>query len=212
MDGSPEIIRDYLKRPYARVLTPDEEYGGYTAEILEFPGCVTEGDTADEALENLEEAAEGWIEAALNIGQQIPEPSDSQGYGGRVALRLPRSLHRRAIQMAEREGTSLNQFIVAAVAERVGASTLYAEMVRKLEEQATQVVATYLQAAAKSAANYALKALPDVGWYGPGLGTPMRIVGQARDVHLGEFVPHDDVIHLGKDDPSVIIHGVREQD
>jgi antitoxin HicB len=141
MDDSPDTVRDYLKRPYARVLTPDEEYGGYTAEILEFAGCVTEGDTATEALENLETAAEAWIEAALNMGQEIPEPSDSQEYGGRIALRLPRSLHGRAIRMAEREGTSLNQFLVAAIAEQVGVGTLYARTVQRLEQRAMEVAA-----------------------------------------------------------------------
>ncbi|MDP9474123.1 MAG: type II toxin-antitoxin system HicB family antitoxin [Actinomycetota bacterium] len=145
MDGTSENIRDYLKKPYARILTPDEEYGGYTAEILEFPGCVTEGDTADEALGNLEVAAEGWIEATLNANQRIPEPSDTQEYRGRIALRLPRSLHRRAVQLAEREGTSLNQFLVAAVAERVGAGTLYAEMAQRLERRAMRVAVNYLQ-------------------------------------------------------------------
>jgi len=147
MDGSPATARDYLKRPYARVLTPDEEHGGYTAEILEFPGCVTEGDTAAEALDNLEAAAEAWIEAALNMGQGIPEPSDSQEYGGRIALRLPRSLHGRAIRMAEREGTSLNQFLVAAIAERVGASSLFAQMVERLEALITtsSTVHVYMQ-------------------------------------------------------------------
>jgi predicted RNase H-like HicB family nuclease len=146
MSGSARTPKDYLKEPYARVLTPDEEVGGYTAEILEFPGCVTEGDTADEALRNLEEAAEGWIEAALNMGQEIPEPSDPQGYGGRIALRLPRSLHRRAMQMAERDGTSLNQFLVAAIAERVGAGTLYAQMAQRLEERAAQAAMSSWQA------------------------------------------------------------------
>jgi predicted RNase H-like HicB family nuclease len=141
MNGSLDTPRDYLKRPYARVLTPDEEYGGYTAEILEFPGCVTEGDTADEALGNLEDAAEAWIEAALNMGQDIPEPSDAQGYGGRIALRLPRSLHGRAMRMAEREGTSLNQFLVAAIAERVGAGNLYETMVQDLDRRLDQLAA-----------------------------------------------------------------------
>ena len=141
MNGSPDTPRDYLTKPYARVLTPDAEYGGYTAEILEFPGCVTEGDTPHEALENLEAAAEGWIEAALSMGQDIPEPSDAQGYGGRVALRLPRSLHRRAMQLAERDGTSLNQFLVAAIAERVGAGTLYTRMTQRLEQRAMEVAA-----------------------------------------------------------------------
>lgn len=164
MDGNSDNVRDYLKKPYARILTPDEEFGGYTAEILEFPGCVTEGDTADEALGNLEVAAEGWIEATLNANQRIPEPSDSQEYRGRVALRLPRSLHRRAVQLAEREGTSLNQFLVAAVAERVGAGTLYSEMAQRLERRAMRVAVSYLQK--DTAVNQAV-----MDWSALGLGS-----------------------------------------
>jgi len=63
-----------LKRPYSRVLIPDNESGGYTAKILEFPGCVSEGETPNEAIANLEEAAVGWIEAVIESGQTIPEP------------------------------------------------------------------------------------------------------------------------------------------
>jgi predicted RNase H-like HicB family nuclease len=132
-------VEGYLREPYARVLTPDEESGTYTAEILEFPGCVAQGDTPEEAYQNLEEAAEGWILAALDLGQEIPPPSRTQGYGGRIALRLPRSLHRRAAQMAERDGTSLNQFLVSAIAERVGADTLYARIAQELDKRAARV-------------------------------------------------------------------------
>src|SRR5712691_10885211 len=103
----PKSIQEYLKEPYARILIPDEE-GGFSAEILEFPGCFAEGDTANEAMQNLEEAAEAWIEAALAQGLEIPEPMINQGYGGKIALRLPRGLHRQAARMAERDGTSLN--------------------------------------------------------------------------------------------------------
>jgi antitoxin HicB len=165
MNGSQAAPRDYLAKPYARVLTPDEEYGGYTAEILEFPGCVTEGDTAAEALENLEAAAEAWIEAALSMGQEIPEPSDSgEGYGGRVALRLPRSLHGRAMRMAQREGTSLNQFLVAAVAERVGAGTLYGQLTQVLAERVAQALMGSIQTAVDSAVNRAMHRFPLGYW------------------------------------------------
>ncbi len=129
MDETCRSPEDYLRQPYARVFTPDEESGTYTAEILEFPGCIAQGDTPEEAYRNLESAAAGWVEAVLNTGQRIPEPSDPYSYSGRIALRLPRGLHRRAAQMAEREGTSLNQFLVAAVAERVGAVNLYDQFV-----------------------------------------------------------------------------------
>jgi hypothetical protein len=43
-------IKAILARPYVRRLLPDEQLGGYTAYIHEFPGCVAEGDTADEAI------------------------------------------------------------------------------------------------------------------------------------------------------------------
>jgi predicted RNase H-like HicB family nuclease len=130
---SAKTLEEYLRAPYSRVLIPDEESGTFTAEILEFPGCISQGDTAEEAYKNLEAAAKAWIEAALDLGQEIPEPSYTQNYGGKIALRLPHSLHRKAAQMAEHDGTSLNQFLVAAVAEKVGASNLYQSIVEKLE-------------------------------------------------------------------------------
>jgi antitoxin HicB len=110
----------YLKKPYTRALIPDEESGTFTARIIEFSGCVAEGATASEAYERLEAAAESWIEAALEMGQAIPLPAADVRFGGRFALRLPRSLHRAAAQLADLEGVSLNQLIVSTVAEKVG--------------------------------------------------------------------------------------------
>ena len=135
-----EKVPELLKQPYARILTPDTESGTYAAQILEFPGCVAQGDTPDEAYANLENAAEGWIEAALDLGQEIPEPFMSQGFGGKIALRLPRSIHRQAALMAEQDGTSLNQFLLAAVSERVGAINLYTHMMEQLAQQTAQIM------------------------------------------------------------------------
>ncbi|HUU27728.1 MAG TPA: type II toxin-antitoxin system HicB family antitoxin [archaeon] len=44
-----------------------EAEGGYSAEIVELPGCITEGDTLEELKANLKEAAEGWIETAKEM-------------------------------------------------------------------------------------------------------------------------------------------------
>src|SRR6266852_4372633 len=130
----PKAAQEYLKEPYARILIPEEE-GGYSAEILEFPGCFAEGETADEAMQTLEHAADAWIQAALDQGQEIPPPFRNQGYGGKIALRLPKSLHRQATQFAERDGTSLNQFLVSAIAARVGAEECYNRMFTQLLAQ-----------------------------------------------------------------------------
>lgn len=116
-----QISSDILKRPYSRLLVPEED-GSYRAEIFEFPGCIAIGETASDALKNLEEVAADWIAAALENGQQIPAPVEAEDFSGKLVLRLSRSLHRRASFAAEREGVSLNQFISTAVATCVGAS------------------------------------------------------------------------------------------
>ncbi|MGI8586401.1 MAG: toxin-antitoxin system HicB family antitoxin [Chloroflexia bacterium] len=129
----------YLKEPYSRILVPNEDQT-FSAEILEFPGCFAEGETADEAIRNLEAAAEAWIEASLAQGLEIPEPAMNQGYGGKIALRLPRSLHRQAARMAARDGTSLNQFLVTAVAARLGAEDLYTRLAERYEQRFADAV------------------------------------------------------------------------
>jgi antitoxin HicB len=127
----PKTAEEYLKSPYARILIPQEDHT-YFAEILEFPGCFAQGTTPQEAFGNLEEAAKAWIESALDQGQEIPPPSTNEGFSGRLILRLPRSLHRRATRMAERDRTSLNQFLMAAIAERLGAESLFNRMIEGL--------------------------------------------------------------------------------
>jgi predicted RNase H-like HicB family nuclease len=131
----PKTAEEYLKEPYSRVLIPDES-GGYSAEILEFPGCFAEGESADETMDALERAAKSWIQAALDHGQEIPQPFMNQGYSGKVALRLPKSFHRKCVEFAERDGTSLNQFLVSAIAARIGAE----ECCRRLVSQVTETV------------------------------------------------------------------------
>jgi len=116
--AEPEQVAKYLSEPYSRVLVPDPS-GGYFAEVLELPGCFSEGDTPEEAIKNVEEAMEGWISAALDAGQAIPSPAASRGYSGHVALRMPKSLHREAVRRAELDGVSLNQYLVTAIGAHV---------------------------------------------------------------------------------------------
>ena len=116
----PESLEEYLKAPYARVLIPDG-CGTFSAEILEFPGCFAQGASPNEALHNLEEAAKSWIQAVIDQGQEVPAPQVERGYAGRILLRLPRSLHARAVRLAQLDGVSLNQFLLMIIASRIGA-------------------------------------------------------------------------------------------
>jgi predicted RNase H-like HicB family nuclease len=40
------------------------EEGGYWAEVPALPGCITEGDTMEEVMANLNDAIEGWLDVA----------------------------------------------------------------------------------------------------------------------------------------------------
>jgi predicted RNase H-like HicB family nuclease len=130
---------DYLKDAYSRILVPDKESGTYTAEILEFHGCIAQGDTPSEAYQNLEEAARGWIEAALDLNQNIPAPAQAISYGGKVLIRMPKSLHRHVSLVAEREGVSLNQFVVSTIAEKVGAYSFAERLTKRLDQHIVNI-------------------------------------------------------------------------
>jgi hypothetical protein len=55
------------------------------------------------------------------VPTEEPDERVKPAPSGRLLLRMPRTLHADLAQAAEREGTSLNQFITAALATRVGA-------------------------------------------------------------------------------------------
>lgn len=106
----------YLGLRYPVTLVPEAE-GGYTATINDLPGCVSVGETAEEAVEMIEDARRLWLEVAYEHGDEIPLPSTEREYGGRVLVRMPPRLHRRLLEQAEAEGVSLNQHIVTLLAE-----------------------------------------------------------------------------------------------
>ena len=59
---------------YAVVLEPDSD-GGYVATVPAFPGCYSQGETVDEALDNAREAILLTIEDMRERGEPIPDPS-----------------------------------------------------------------------------------------------------------------------------------------
>lgn len=106
----------FLKLKYPIELA-EQEGGWYFARIPDLPGCMSEGKTPDEAVKNVEAARALWLEDALDSGVVIPLPSEQRKYSGKFVVRLPESLHGRLAQGAEREGVSLNQFVLALLAE-----------------------------------------------------------------------------------------------
>lgn len=56
-----------------KVLVHAAEEGGFWAEVPALPGCVSEGDTFDETLANVREAAEGWLLVAADRAEADPQ-------------------------------------------------------------------------------------------------------------------------------------------
>jgi len=59
------VSPDLHPRIYRAVLTPDLEAGGYTIEVPELPGCITEADALSEAKRMAREAIEAWLDVAV---------------------------------------------------------------------------------------------------------------------------------------------------
>ena len=131
------MIKEILNKPYAKILTPDGD--GYLSEVLEFYNCFSYGKTPEEALENLNDAAEAWLEATIEKGKKVPEPVASYEMSGKYPLRMPKNLHQAAAILADLDGVSLNTFIVTAVAQRVGAQSFINEVFTKLASTVTHL-------------------------------------------------------------------------
>lgn len=108
-----------LRAPYARILRREED-GGYSCEVLEFPGCYSSGGSAEQAMSQLDEAMALWVESEIEAGNAIPPPLDLDQHSGRLTLRIPPSLHERAVTRAAAERVSLNRLLSSAIASHLG--------------------------------------------------------------------------------------------
>ncbi|POY35577.1 antitoxin HicB [Solitalea longa] len=63
-----------------RILLNKEQEGGYTVTAPTLPGCISYGETIDEAIENVKEAIELYIEALKESGETIPTEENTLEY------------------------------------------------------------------------------------------------------------------------------------
>lgn len=58
---------------YTILLDPDPDDGGYTVTVPTLPGCVTEGETVAECVQNAEEAIRLYLDDLRDSGEPVPE-------------------------------------------------------------------------------------------------------------------------------------------
>jgi predicted RNase H-like HicB family nuclease len=64
---------------YPMVVLPlsRENGGGYAAFVEDLPGCIADGETPAEALEELRQAVDEWIAEAVRLGREVPHPGSA---------------------------------------------------------------------------------------------------------------------------------------
>ena len=114
----------YMNLPYKVEITLEEDSSGFNADIPLLKGCMAFGETIEDAYQTLIEIKQAWFEIALSRGWEIPDPpvEEVKEYSGRFNVRLPRYLHRELAELAKSQGISLNQLVVALLAEGRGRS------------------------------------------------------------------------------------------
>jgi antitoxin HicB len=66
------------ERPHYRIIIdplPDEDGGGFVATVPDLPGCMSDGETEFETVQNVQDAIACWIEAAQENKRPVPVPS-----------------------------------------------------------------------------------------------------------------------------------------
>src|SRR5258708_37827041 len=94
------------------------EGGGYLVEYQDIHGCMSDGETIEEAIANGREALRDCMEVFRESGRKIPKPSIE---AAQWRQRLPRTLYSKLTKQAENEGVSINSLVTAIIAEAIGA-------------------------------------------------------------------------------------------
>ncbi len=128
-----KALDELLVREYRFNVIADPD-GGYVIEFPDLTGCLTQADNPSEIVPMAMDAKRAWIEAAYELGRDIPEPTypDLKEYSGRFVVRMPKKLHRELTEQSQLNGVSLNSWIVHLLSER-------SAEVRVLERQAAAI-------------------------------------------------------------------------
>lgn len=113
-------LEKYMSLNYRMELIEDPHEGGYIISYPDLLGCLSCGETIEEAIENGKDAKQEWLTAAIEDGINIPEPVIIDDYSGQFRLRMPKTLHKYLADKAREEGISMNQYCIYLLSQNVG--------------------------------------------------------------------------------------------
>ena len=116
-------LQYYMNLKYPFVLEQDKD-GSYLIQFPDLPGCMTCGDSIEQAIEMGNDAKKCWIESALKSESFIPEPKAAVDYPDNFKLRLPKTLYKQLSENASAEGVSMNQYCLYLISSSLKTYTL----------------------------------------------------------------------------------------
>lgn len=118
-----------------------EEDGGYSVEVPDLKGCITQGDSLEEAIQMAEDAALGWLLTTIEDGEEIPNSSKiqdinlekegftslllldlgvySQKYGNRKSIKKTLSIPMWLNERAEKCGINFSKTLQDALLKKI---------------------------------------------------------------------------------------------
>ncbi len=106
--------------------------GGWLITWRDLAGCMSDGETPEEAIENGRDAFAAWMAVRQgDLKKPPPKSSAPAGKPARFVLRTPKSMHARLVARAEAEGVSLNTLVTTFLAESLRAPQYAVERLRR---------------------------------------------------------------------------------
>lgn len=104
---------------YAFFISPlaKEDGGGFFISFPDLPGCISDGETPTDAMQNGYDAAKAWLETAKEFNDPIPQPSE---LSGGLMMAVSQTLRAKLLARAKREGVQMNSLLTAYLAEGLG--------------------------------------------------------------------------------------------
>lgn len=106
----------------------EEDGGGFYAEVPELSGCIASADTIEETIALLQEAIESWVQVSEEKGKNIPRPKkytfEDELPSGRFSVRISKSSHKSLLEIAEKEGESLNGIVTKFLDQMIVVGTV----------------------------------------------------------------------------------------
>jgi len=118
-------LEEYLELAYT-IETKREADGSYFIRVKELPGCMSVGDSIEDAYAMIEDAKADWIAFCLEDGRAVPEPEDEAvmtPYAGLYMVPISASLHRALAECAHRRRVSLHHLADELLSRAIEAET-----------------------------------------------------------------------------------------